>query len=141
MQNIFQRKAGHMGLSGTQEEQKTLGISEYSCLLSLPKESINYCRTAPYTTMHLIAIRVISELLKLWRGEYYFDQPDEDDKDWEPAPYNVREHWDTMGDELESSRSYLPTGLGPTPFNIAKSYPTFKRRVYSICIVLFLTTS
>lgn len=125
----FHADAVWVALNGTAAQQKELGISGYSPLLKLPKQSVHYCRAVPYVTMHMVAIRVVGELLSLWRGEHIFDQPDEENPDWEPAPYIVRDVWDTMGDELELARKKLPIGLGPTPLNIGSHYPTFKRRV------------
>lgn len=109
------------------------GISAYSCLPTLPQESVQFARAIPYTPMHLF-INIIKELVSLWRGDFQCDQPPddqppEDAEGWEPPPYIIRQHWSEIGRELEKSIPELPGVFGAAPVNVQTHYSIFKRKV------------
>lgn len=53
---------------------KETGINRHSPLLYLPSQSVQYPRSIPYGTMHLVVLNVVKQLFRLWRGKADCDQ-------------------------------------------------------------------
>lgn len=72
--------------------------------------------------MHLVPINLVEILLRLWTGNYQFDQE-------QPCSYVLtKEQWIEIGNDLENARAHLPDAFGPAPLNIYTRLKAYKRK-------------
>ena len=131
-----------------EEERKRYGItgkSSFFCLLT-----VHFNWSWPYDSLHCILSNIVPQLILLFRGEEYFENPDLNNSDNEDEDADNRglddkdtfvldvATWETIGREMENSRMTVPTQpFGRPPRDINTKHNTFKAAEWSSWLLYY----